>query len=175
MARRAIYLSSSRARAGPMQRLPKLALTRRASIWASAKKWRRNEPALEFAFITNTAIRAASLRPAPRASILSIDPYVPGKSGAPGAAKVFKLSANETPLGPSPRAKQALRDYADHLQDYPDGEARAIREALGARHGLNPEKIVCGNGSDEVLHLLASAYIGPRDEGIFSELGFLFY
>ena len=125
--------------------------------------------------MTNTAIRAAGLRPSPRASVLRIDPYVPGKSGAPGAAKVFKLSANETPLGPSPRAKQALRDYADHLQDYPDGEARAIREALGARHGLNPEKIVCGNGSDEVLHLLASAYIGPGDEGIFSEHGFLVY
>jgi histidinol-phosphate aminotransferase len=125
--------------------------------------------------MTQTAMRDAGLRPAPRASILNIDPYVPGKSGAPGATKVFKLSANETPLGPSPRAKQALRDHVDHLQDYPDGEARALREALGAKHSLNPEKIVCGNGSDEILHLLANAYIGPSDEGIFTEHGFLVY
>jgi histidinol-phosphate aminotransferase len=125
--------------------------------------------------MTQTAMRNAGLRPAPRASILNIDPYVPGKSGAPGATKVFKLSANETPLGPSPRAKQALRDHVDHLQDYPDGEARALREALGAKHSLNPEKIVCGNGSDEILHLLANAYIGPSDEGIFTEHGFLVY
>ncbi len=125
--------------------------------------------------MTKTAMPDAGLRPAPRASILSIDPYVPGKSGAPGATKVFKLSANETPLGPSPRAKQALRDYTDHLQDYPDGEARALREAIGAKHGLNPEQIVCGNGSDEILHLLAAAYIAPGDEAVFTEHGFLVY
>jgi histidinol-phosphate aminotransferase len=125
--------------------------------------------------MTKTAMWVAGLRPAPRASILGIDPYVPGKSAAADAAKVFKLSANETPLGPSRRAKQALRDYADHLQEYPDGEARELREALGAKHGIDPERIVCGTGSDEILHLLASAYIGPGDEGIFSEHGFLVY
>jgi histidinol-phosphate aminotransferase len=125
--------------------------------------------------MTKTAMPDAGPRPAPRASILNIDPYVPGKSGASGAKKVFKLSANETPLGPSPRAKQALRDFADSLHDYPDGDARALREALGARHGLDPEQIVCGNGSDEILHLLATAYIGPGDEGIFTKHGFLVY
>jgi histidinol-phosphate aminotransferase len=125
--------------------------------------------------MTKTAMPDAGPRPAPRASILNIDPYVPGKSGASGATTVFKLSANETPLGPSPRAKQALRDFADSLHDYPDGDARALREALGARHGLDPEQIVCGNGSDEILHLLATAYIGPGDEGIFTKHGFLVY
>jgi histidinol-phosphate aminotransferase len=121
------------------------------------------------------ALSRTDARPAPRASVLSIDPYVPGKSTALGAAKGFKLSANETPLGPSPRARDALRDYADHLQDYPDRAAIALRAALGAKHGFNPEKIVCGNGSDEILHLLASVYIGPGDEGIFTEHGFLVY
>ncbi len=125
--------------------------------------------------MTKSSMHVRGIRPAPRLSILLIDPYVPGKSGAPGVSRVFKLSANETPLGPSARAKQALRDYADHVQDYPDGEARAIREALGAKHGLDPEKIICGNGSDEILHLLASAYVGPGDEGIFTEHGFLVY
>ena len=121
------------------------------------------------------ALSRTDARPAPRASVLSIVPYVPGKSAALGAAKGFKLSANETPLGPSPRARDALRDYADHLQDYPDRAAIALRAALGAKHGFNPEKIVCGNGSDEILHLLASVYIGPGDEGIFTEHGFLVY
>ncbi len=114
-------------------------------------------------------------RPRPRPAVLLIDPYVPGQSSAPGAAKIFKLSANETPLGPSPRAREALRAFADHLQDYPDGAATALREAIGARHGFDPARIVCGNGSDEIIHLLAAAYIGPGDEGIFTQHGFLVY
>ena len=113
--------------------------------------------------------------PRPRPGVLAIDPYIPGKSSAPGAARIFKLSANETPLGPSPRAREALRAFADHLEDYPDGAATVLREAIGARHGLDPARIVCGTGSDEILHLLAAAYIGPNDEGIFTEHGFLVY
>jgi histidinol-phosphate aminotransferase len=113
--------------------------------------------------------------PRPRPGVLAIDPYVPGKSSAPGAARIFKLSANETPLGPSPRAREALRAFADHLQDYPDGAATVLREAIGAKHGLDPARIVCGTGSDEILHLLAAAYIGPGDEGIFTQHGFLVY
>jgi histidinol-phosphate aminotransferase len=114
-------------------------------------------------------------RPRPRPGVLEIDPYVPGQSSAPGAAKVFKLSANETPLGPSPRAREAFRAFASHLQNYPDGTATALREAIGARHGLDPARIVCGTGSDEILHLLAAAYIGPGDEGVFTQHGFLVY
>jgi histidinol-phosphate aminotransferase len=114
-------------------------------------------------------------RPRPRPAVLLIDPYIPGQNSAPGAAKIFKLSANETPLGPSPRAREALRAFADHLQDYPDGAATALREAIGARHGFDPARIVCGNGSDEIIHLLAAAYIGPGDEGIFTQHGFLVY
>ena len=114
-------------------------------------------------------------RPRPRPGVLGIDPYVPGQSSAPGAAKVFKLSANETPLGPSPRAREAYCAFADRLQDYPEGAATVLRAALGAKHGLDPGRIVCGNGSDEILHLLAAAYIGPGDEGIFTQHGFLVY
>ena len=125
--------------------------------------------------MTETAANLAGVKPRPRPSILGIDPYVPGKGAAPGQAKVFKLSANETPLGASPLTIEALRDYAGRLHDYPDGTAKALREAIAARHGLDPERIICGNGSDEILHLLASAYIGPGDEGIFTEHGFLVY
>ncbi len=117
----------------------------------------------------------APTRPLPRAEIFEIDPYVPGKASAPGAARIFKLSSNETPLGPSPRAKEAVRGFTDKLEAYPEGTARDLREALGTRFGLDPARIVCGSGSDEILHLLASAYLGPGDEGIFTEHGFLVY
>ncbi len=117
----------------------------------------------------------AEARPRARPAIFDIDPYVPGQSAAPGAANIFKLSANETPLGPSPRAREAFRAFADRLQNYPDGAATALREALGAKHGVDPARIVCGTGSDDILHLLAAAYIGPGGEGIFTEHGFSVY
>jgi histidinol-phosphate aminotransferase len=123
--------------------------------------------------MTKNVTRGA--RPRPRPGVLEIDPYVPGQSSAPGAAKVFKLSANETPLGPSPRAREAFRAFTGHLQNYPDGAATALREALGAKHGLDPARVVCGAGSDQILQLLADAYVGPGDEGIFTKHGFLVY
>jgi histidinol-phosphate aminotransferase len=114
-------------------------------------------------------------RPTPRPSVLAIDAYVPGKSAAPGAARVFKLSANETPLGPSPRAVEALRDIADHIAIYPEGSSRALRQAIGDRYGLDPSRIIAGAGSDDILELLALAYVGPGDEGVYSQYGFLEY
>jgi histidinol-phosphate aminotransferase len=114
-------------------------------------------------------------RPQPRSGVLSIDAYVPGKSQAPGAVKVFKLSANETPLGPSPRAIEAFRRAADHLHDYPEGTARKLREAIGKSFGLDPARIVCGAGSDDMLNLLAQAYLAPGDEAIYTAHGFRLY
>jgi len=114
-------------------------------------------------------------RPQPRPGVLDIDPYVPGKSAAPGVARVFKLSSNETPLGPSPKAKAAYRAVADHLEDYPDGAATPLREAIGRAFGLDPNRIVCGAGSDDLLNLLADAYLRDGDEAIHTTHGFLVY
>ena len=114
-------------------------------------------------------------RPQPRPGVLKIQAYVPGKSSAPGVDKVYKLSSNETPLGPSPRAIAAYKAVADHLEDYPDGGATALREAIGRAYGLDPARIVCGTGSDELLNLLAHAYLGPGDEAIHTTHGFLVY
>jgi histidinol-phosphate aminotransferase len=114
-------------------------------------------------------------RPQPRPGVLDIKAYVPGKSSAPGVAKVYKLSSNETPLGPSPKAIEAYKSVADHLEDYPDGGATALREAIGNTYGLDPARIVCGTGSDELLNLLADAYLGPGDEAIHTTHGFLVY
>jgi histidinol-phosphate aminotransferase len=114
-------------------------------------------------------------RPVPRPGVLSIEAYVPGKSKAPGVEKVFKLSSNETPLGPSPKAIEAFRACGAGLQEYPDGSAPALRAAIGKTFGLDPDRIVCGAGSDEVLNLLAHAYLGPGDEAIHTTHGFLVY
>ncbi len=113
--------------------------------------------------------------PQPGPGILDIAPYIPGRSEAEGEGPVYKLSSNESPLGASPKAIEAFRAMADRLEFYPDGAAHDLREALAARHGLNPDRIVCGNGSDELLELLAHAYLGPGDEAIYTEHGFLVY
>ncbi len=118
---------------------------------------------------------AAKRGPAPRRGILDIAPYVPGTSALPGAHPVIKLSSNETPFGPSLRAVEAYLGAGASLSRYPDGSARPLREALAKVHGLDADRIVCGAGSDELLNLLAHAYLGPGDEAIYSEHGFLVY
>ena len=114
-------------------------------------------------------------RPTPRPGVMAIHAYVPGKSSAPGVAKVYKLSSNETPLGPSPRAVEAYRGVAEHLQDYPDGGAADLRHAIGRAFGLDPTRIVCGFGSDDLLTLLARVYLADGDEAIHTTHGFLVY
>jgi histidinol-phosphate aminotransferase len=114
-------------------------------------------------------------RPQPRPGVLAIDPYVPGKSSAPGVARVFKLSSNETPLGPSPRAIAAYQAVGVHLHDYPDGASTALRAAIGRAYGLDPDRIACGAGSDDLLNLLADAYLADGDEAIHTTHGFLVY
>jgi histidinol-phosphate aminotransferase len=118
---------------------------------------------------------SATERPRPRPELLAIEAYVPGKSAVAGLDKVHKLSSNESPLGPSPRAVEAFRNEAGRLAFYPDGSARALRAAIAGRYELDPERIICGNGSDELLSLLAHVYLRPGDEGLYSEFGFLEY
>jgi histidinol-phosphate aminotransferase len=113
--------------------------------------------------------------PSPRPGILKIDAYIPGKSKAPAGVKLHKLSSNETPLGPSPLALAAYREAAGSLERYPDGSAERLRGAIAGRYGLDPARILCGAGSDELLSLLANAYLGDGDEGVFTEHGFLVY
>ncbi|MFO1032683.1 MAG: histidinol-phosphate transaminase [Hyphomicrobiales bacterium] len=113
-------------------------------------------------------------RPEPRPGVLDIEAYVPGKSAAKGA-KVYKLSSNESPVGASPKAVEAYRAATATLERYPDGSATALRAAIAQRYGLAAERIVCGAGSDELLQLLAHAYLRDGDEAIYSQYGFLVY
>jgi histidinol-phosphate aminotransferase len=114
--------------------------------------------------------------PSPKPGVLDIAPYVGGRAGVPGVAKVYKLSANENPLGPSPLAVAAYAEAQKNLEQYPEGSARILREAIGATFGLDPARIVCGgDGSDELLNLLGNAYLRAGDEAIFTEHAFLVY
>jgi histidinol-phosphate aminotransferase len=115
------------------------------------------------------------MHPQPKAGITSISPYVGGKSKAEGASRVIKLSSNENPWGPSPKAAAAYKEQAEHLHRYPDGAHSALRAAIGQAHGLPEEQLICGAGSDELLGLLVHAYAGPGDEVLYTEHGFLMY
>jgi histidinol-phosphate aminotransferase len=117
----------------------------------------------------------ASSAPAPRPGVLDVAPYVGGESKAAGAARVIRLASNESALGPSPRALAALADWAMEMHRYPDGGSNLLRAALARHHGLDAERIVCGNGSDDLISLLVRAYAGPGDEVLHSRHGFLMY
>jgi histidinol-phosphate aminotransferase len=119
-------------------------------------------------------VKSELSRPKPRPGILDIEAYVPGKSAAKGS-RIYKLSSNESPFGAPASAIAAYREQAEKLELYPDGSAAALRAAIAERYALNPANIVCGAGSDEILQLLAHAYLGPGDEAVYSEYGFLVY
>jgi histidinol-phosphate aminotransferase len=111
----------------------------------------------------------------PRPGIMDITPYVGGESKLAGFTRVIKLASNEGALGPNPKAAEAYRSVASELHRYPDGSCAAVRNAIGARYGLEPERIVCGAGSDELISLLTRAYAGVGDEVVYSRHGFLMY
>ncbi|MEM6664830.1 MAG: histidinol-phosphate transaminase [Pseudomonadota bacterium] len=113
--------------------------------------------------------------PAPRAGVLDIAAYVPGQHSIKGRTKIHRLSSNETPLGASPAAQAAVIESIKRLEDYPDGSALKLREAIAGRYGLHPDRVVCGHGSDEILSLLCQTFLSPGDEAIYTEHGFLVY
>ena len=116
-----------------------------------------------------------SEHPNPKPGVMEIAAYVPGRETAHGVAKVYKLSSNESPLGPSPMVTEAFAARNVDLATYPDGSAHVLRDAIARAYGLNHGNILCGNGSDELLGLLCQSYLAPGDEGVFSEHGFLVY
>ena len=111
----------------------------------------------------------------PKPGVLDIKIYAGGSSDAPGAERVIKLSSNETPFGPSPKAFAAAQAAIAEAGTYPEGSTRDLRESLAAFYGLDAARIVCGNGSDELLTLIANCYLRPNDEVVMSAHGFLLY
>ena len=113
--------------------------------------------------------------PQPRPTILSIEPYVGGESKLPGVNRIVKLSSNEGAFGPPPGARAAMAEAAAEMHRYPDGGALKLREAIGAKFGLDPARIVCGNGSDELIGQITLAYGGEGTELVMSAHGFIMY
>lgn len=114
-----------------------------------------------------------TIRPQP--GILDIALYVGGESKLPGQNRVFKLSSNENPYGASPATVDAYRAAAAALHLYPDTSHASLRTAIARVHGLDPDRIVCGAGSDEIITFLCQTYAGPGLEVIHTEHGFGMY
>jgi histidinol-phosphate aminotransferase len=113
--------------------------------------------------------------PAPRPGLLDIEAYVQGESHISGVNRIYKLSSNEGAFGPPQAAIAAYQAMAPELHRYPDGSYAALRQAIGARFHLDPERIVCGVGSDEIISMLALSYGGAGTEVIMSAHGFSMY
>jgi len=112
--------------------------------------------------------------------IASLSPYVPGKpieelQRELGLSRVIKLASNENPIGPSPKALAVLNEGAATLHRYPDGGAFRLREALADRWKVTPDHIILGNGSDEILGLLARTFLAPGDEAVMADQTFVIY
>ena len=110
--------------------------------------------------------------PTAKPSIMEIEPYRAGRAAAPGFARPIKLSANENALGCSPDARAAYRDAESALHLYPDPRATALREALAAKHGLDPARLVFGTGSDEIFAMACQAYLNPGDNIVQPQYAF---
>ena len=113
--------------------------------------------------------------PKPKPHLLKISPYIAGEDSVPGVRNPAKLSSNESPLGPSPKALEAYTKTADALHRYPNGGAQVLRDALAEKHSFSADRIVCGNGSEQLIDMLARAYAGPGDEVVFSRHAFVCY
>ncbi len=107
--------------------------------------------------------------------IEAIHPYVAGKAGLGDVPVVAKLSSNENPFGPSPHAVAAMQAVVAQGHRYPDPASTVLREALAAIHGIAADRIICGTGSDELLHLLAGAFASVGDEVLFARHSFIVY
>jgi histidinol-phosphate aminotransferase len=112
--------------------------------------------------------------------IQSLSPYVPGKpidelQRELQLSRVIKLASNENPLGPSTRAVAALEGAADQLHRYPDGGAYRLRQAIADRWKVAREQVILGNGSDEILGLLARTFLAPGDEAVMADHTFVIY
>jgi len=112
--------------------------------------------------------------------VASLRPYEPGKpietlERELGIRDSIKLASNENPLGPSPKAVEAAGRALARVHRYPDGACLRLREALAARLGVGGDQLVFGCGSDEVIELVAKAFLGPGDEALFAWPSFAMY
>ncbi|MFT4701326.1 MAG: histidinol-phosphate aminotransferase, partial [Yoonia sp.] len=111
----------------------------------------------------------------PQPGIMDIALYQSGASHVDGHTNILKLSSNENPLGPSEAAKDAVTRSVHDMHRYPSTDHAPLRQAIGATWGVDPERVICGVGSDEIIHFLCQCYAGPGDEVIHTVHGFAMY
>lgn len=114
-----------------------------------------------------------AIRPQP--GILDIALYEGGAASVAGVTNALKLSSNENPFGASDKTKEAFSRSVHNLHRYPSTDHASLRRAIAEVHGLDAGRVICGVGSDEIIHFLCQAYAGPGDEVLFTEHGFLMY
>lgn len=112
--------------------------------------------------------------------VRTLAPYVPGKpleelEREYGVRDSIKLASNENPFGPGPLARAAMAASCDQIGLYPDGNGYALKRALAAKHGCTIESITLGNGSNDVLVMLAEAFLTPQHEAVYSQYAFAVY
>ena len=111
----------------------------------------------------------------PKFKKFNIEAYKPGKSKIKKLKKIIKLSANESALGMSPRAKKIISDKKLKLERYPDGKSELLRREISKKYKCNSYKIICGAGSDEVIQMICQLYLNPKDEVIVPQYSFVFW
>ncbi len=113
--------------------------------------------------------------PKARSSVMTIDPYVGGDVTPKGMVRRIVLASNESPLGPSPLVLEFFRNFNLNLSSYPNGGASRLREAIASVHQRSMDHLICGNGSEDIIHLICRAYAGEGDEILMPQYGFLVY
>ena len=108
----------------------------------------------------------------PKFKKFKIEAYKPGKSKVRKLKKVIKLSANESALGISPKAKRLIFNKKISLDKYPDGKSQDLRQAISKKYGCDIHKIICGSGSDEIIQMICQLYLKPSDEVILPQYSF---
>lgn len=112
--------------------------------------------------------------------VLRMAPYVPGKPieeavRQTGLPDIVKMASNENPLGPSPRAVEAIQRATARIHRYPDGSGYALRQALASRHGFAPSQVVLGNGSTEIVEIVAKTFLGGGRTAVVADPAFIMY
>src|SRR5690606_33933467 len=115
-------------------------------------------------------------------AVRTLAPYVIGKPIQELArelgineADIVKLASNENPLGPSPKVLEAMRAALSEVWLYPDGNGHDLKQAIAQRHGVSMQQVTLGNGSNDLLVLLAEAFLGPDTSAVFSQYAFAIY
>ena len=111
----------------------------------------------------------------PKLKNINVERYIGGLSKLEKISDSIKLSANESALGPSPKAIRAFEDERGKIFKYPESDSNYLRKVISKKYNIDPSRIVCGAGSDQVFDLICKLFLESGDEVIVSEYGFIMH